>query len=289
MGSLLFGLVAGSGLTWAFMELRRDGYWREFSTRRRGSNPPPPAGPPEQPLTAQLIRYWAWEQEQARRAWLDDPIRFDEGQVQRGNGHGGPTTPKPPIKPQPPATQPAQPVAPAPEVGEVRELVAFLTVGSSCGGGATLPPEQCSRAAALLQQLSAPAPAVVPAALSDALLQAECALSDIAEGGETNAAPNTFEWAEQRCVKALDTIRPVMRDHGIRTSEWPGCGFSPPQPAPPAAPAGGLVERLGEIWSHGRPLHPSACCAVLREVAAWLRENETGYNAARWLEQEAGR
>jgi hypothetical protein len=88
MGGLLFGLVAGSGLTWVFMELRRNGYWREFSARRRGSNPPPPgrkpvppAGPPEQPLTAQ-------------------PIRFDEGQTQRGHGHGGPTTPKPPIKPQ---------------------------------------------------------------------------------------------------------------------------------------------------------------------------------------------
>ena len=46
--------------------------------RRRGSNPPPPgrkpvppAGPPEQPLAAQLIRYWAWEQEQVRRAWFD--------------------------------------------------------------------------------------------------------------------------------------------------------------------------------------------------------------------------
>jgi hypothetical protein len=63
MGALLFGLVAGSGLTWVFMELRRDGYWREFNVRRRGSNPsppgrkpPPPAGPPEQPLAAQLIR-----------------------------------------------------------------------------------------------------------------------------------------------------------------------------------------------------------------------------------------
>jgi hypothetical protein len=108
MGALLFGLVAGSGLTWVFMELRRDGYWREFNARRRGSNPPspgrkpaPPPGPPEQPLTAQLIRYWAWEQEQVRRAWLDDPICFDEGQTQRGNGNGGPTTPKPPVKPEP--------------------------------------------------------------------------------------------------------------------------------------------------------------------------------------------
>lgn len=75
---------------------------------RRGSNPPPPgrkpappAGPPEQPLQTQLIRYWAREEEQVRRALgLDDPIRFDEGQAQRGNGHGGPTTPKPSIKPR---------------------------------------------------------------------------------------------------------------------------------------------------------------------------------------------
>jgi hypothetical protein len=33
--------------------------------------------------------------------WRDVPIRMDEGQAQRGNGNGGPTTPKPPIKPQP--------------------------------------------------------------------------------------------------------------------------------------------------------------------------------------------
>jgi hypothetical protein len=76
---------------------------------RPGSNPPPPgrkptppAGPPEQPLAAQLIRYWAWEEDQVRRALgLDDPIRFDEGQTQRGNDNGGPTAPKLPIKPQP--------------------------------------------------------------------------------------------------------------------------------------------------------------------------------------------
>lgn len=28
--------------------------------------------------------------------------------------------------------------------------------------------------------------------------------------------------------------------------------------------------------------------AVLREVAAWMRENDTGHNAAHWLELEAG-
>jgi hypothetical protein len=69
-------------------------------------------------------------------------------------------------------------------------------------------------------QLPAPHPAP-PAALGDALIKAECALSDIAEGEETNAAPNTFEWAEQRCAETLATICPVMQQHGVRTSEWP--------------------------------------------------------------------
>jgi hypothetical protein len=69
-------------------------------------------------------------------------------------------------------------------------------------------------------ELAAPTPEAVPVAtLSDALISAEAALSDIAEGEETSAAPNTFEWAEQRCAEALATIRPVMQRHGIRTSE----------------------------------------------------------------------
>jgi hypothetical protein len=164
MGDLLFGLVAGSGLTWVFMELRRDGYWRAFSTRRRGSNPPPPgrkpappAGPPAPPPDVAaaidlrlardiaiarrkrglpiygwgpgqlsppppapgMRREWLWSPSQMAECggpcweaqdprccdcgalWRDVPIRLDEGQVQRGNGNGGPTTPKPPIKPQP--------------------------------------------------------------------------------------------------------------------------------------------------------------------------------------------
>lgn len=76
---------------------------------RRGSNPPPPgrkpappAGPPEQPLTAQLIRYWAWEQEQVRRAWLDPRLgeTWPEDRqppppmpTRSGRSDGAPTTP----------------------------------------------------------------------------------------------------------------------------------------------------------------------------------------------------
>jgi hypothetical protein len=86
------------------------------------------------------------------------------------------------------------------------------------------------KTADLLQQLSAPAPVVVPVAVSDALIKMECALSDIAEGEETDEAPNTLEWAEKHCAETLAIIRPVMRQHGIRTSEWPPA--TPPEAQP---------------------------------------------------------
>jgi hypothetical protein len=34
-------------------------------------------------------------------------------------------------------------------------------------------------------------------------------------------------------------------------------------------------------------LHQDAARAAILEVAAWMRENDTGYNAVRWLEMEA--
>jgi hypothetical protein len=83
---------------------------------------------------------------------------------------------------------------------------------------------------AILARWGRPATPPAPEAgeVSDALIKAECALSDISEGEDTNAAPNTFEWAEQRCAETLAAIRPVMKQHRIRTSEWP------PQPLPQA-------------------------------------------------------
>ena len=74
-------------------------------------NPPPPA--------PGMRREWLWSPSQMAECggpcweaqdprlcdcgalWRDVPIRLDEGTVQRGNGKGGPTTAKPPIKPQP--------------------------------------------------------------------------------------------------------------------------------------------------------------------------------------------
>jgi hypothetical protein len=61
-------------------------------------------------------------------------------------------------------------------------------------------------------------------------------------------------------------------------------------PANTSAPIGSLVERVAiacakpcnETWD-------DQARAAIREVAAWMRENECGYNAIRWLEQEAER
>jgi hypothetical protein len=69
--------------------------------------------------------------------------------------------------------------------------------------------------------------------------------------------------------------------------------------AEPAPVAGGLVERVAKrlvaVFENG-PYTIEACKwdesaarAAILEVAAWMRENECGYNAVRWLEQEAGR
>ena len=97
MGSLLFGLVTGAGLTWAFM-------------RRRCSNSPPPCINPAPPdwrrsfTHENLNRPGGPPPLKLRRSEPDLPeqfIRMDEGHTQRGNGSGGPSTPKPPIKPQP--------------------------------------------------------------------------------------------------------------------------------------------------------------------------------------------
>ena len=63
----------------------------------------------------------------------------------------------------------------------------------------------------------------LPALADQALIKAECALADIAEGeGENDdTSADALEWAEKRAVDALAYIRPIMRQYGIRTSEWP--------------------------------------------------------------------
>ena len=66
------------------------------------------------------------------------------------------------------------------------------------------------------------------------------------------------------------------------------CALAEQQAAasPESAPAGSLVERVVDVLGH----HGDGTSrAAIRAVAEWLRENECGYNAVRWLEQEARR
>ena len=52
-----------------------------------------------------------------------------------------------------------------------------------------------------------------------ALIQAEGALANIAEGDANNDKGDPLEWAENRAAKALLQIRPLMRRFAIQTSE----------------------------------------------------------------------
>lgn len=57
-----------------------------------------------------------------------------------------------------------------------------------------------------------------------------------------------------------------------------------------AVPTGSLVERVQHaIHDVEFPHGTDEARAAIREVAAWMRENECGYNAIRWLEQEVNR
>lgn len=61
---------------------------------------------------------------------------------------------------------------------------------------------------------------VLPEEIADALINAECALADIAEGEiDSNSPPTQELWAESRAAEALTTLRPLMHQYKIRTSE----------------------------------------------------------------------
>jgi len=114
------------------------------------------------------------------------------------------------------ADEPPEPAPPAD--GEVAELVEWLQEEADdyecigCEDSAA----KCKRAAELLQRQ-----VLVQVAVSDALIKAECALSDIAEGEPMTDEGDPLKWAERRCADTLAIIRPTMMQHKIRTSEWP--------------------------------------------------------------------
>jgi len=66
----------------------------------------------------------------------------------------------------------------------------------------------------------------LPDAIKQALVKAECALADIAEGDPEDDLDSAelLLWAEGRAANALEQIRPIMLECGVPTSEWPPHG-----------------------------------------------------------------
>jgi hypothetical protein len=157
-----------------------------------------------------------------------------------------------------------------------------------------------------------PAAPVDAGPVANALLVAESALADVAEGkiGRLCSATKKVTWAELRCTEALAAIRPVMRQHGIRTSEFPPAAPAPAAPTPsPDAYAEGLAERIEQIFLDKTstpggpgllvpdPEDPLGARLAIREIASSLRNwqcaqssfNRSAWDAAEWLERQARR
>jgi hypothetical protein len=125
-------------------------------------------------------------------------------------------------------------------------------------------------------ELAAPAPEVAPVATDADLLAIRLSLSHgpIIDAGLVEFGRNCYN---------------LGRQHGLA---------QPPaaQPAPPVAPAGGLVERVAEKMGpqsqaamDAGELPYGAARAAIREVAAWIRLELNGRSVADRLELEADR
>jgi hypothetical protein len=180
---------------------------------------------------------------------------------------------------QPPAAQPAPPAAP----DRLRQCPTHGQQPSNAWGC----PECVRELRAALAAQPRQKEEAAPSPIIDALIKAECALADVVEGeSDANSPIEALKWAEQRCTATLAIIRPVMRQHGITTSEWPPAA----EPTPPPAPAGGLVERVAEeIYDFtGDHVEDNEASAVIRAVADWLDTRGNRGSAAE-LRQEVNR
>jgi hypothetical protein len=106
--------------------------------------------------------------------------------------------------------------------------------------------------------------------VANALLQAEAALADVVKGMAVSLhAHYRLEVAHAQCTRRLAVIRRVMKEHGIRTSEWPAAAPTPAAPTPrPTA----LVEAVGNelpLLPDGR-VDEARTRAAIYAIAAWL-------------------
>jgi hypothetical protein len=110
--------------------------------------------------------------------------------------------------------------------------------------------------------------------VANALTVAEAALADVAEGlpdSPTVEGSEPIEWVEARCAEGLAAIRPVMKEHGIRTSEWPAAAPAPALATPTPRPAA-LVELVGNelpLLPDGR-VDEARTRALIHKLGAWL-------------------
>jgi hypothetical protein len=123
-----------------------------------------------------------------------------------------------------------------------------------------------------------PAAPVDDGPVADALREAEAALADVAEGEPgAHRLSDRLQWTETRCTEALAAIRPVMKEHGIRTSEWPAAA---PAPAAPTPPPTALLEVVGNelpLLPDGR-VDEARTRAAIRKMVAWL--DSQGHHAS---------
>ena len=140
-------------LIWAVLVLLILRAWQrqlDYTARRRGRNLPPPDLLPMPPATgAQRIYRGGMWREKGSDVWHPIGVPWEEGHTQRGNGSGGPSTPKPPIKPQP--------SAPPPLVGHSGWFINNPVQIAECGGPCTSGPSHCDCGALWLDLPSAKA------------------------------------------------------------------------------------------------------------------------------------
>jgi hypothetical protein len=153
-------------------------------------------------------------------------------------------------------------------------------------------------------ELAAPTPEAAPVATDEELGEVAADHSPAATEMVPSADPLVAEDELVRCY-AQAVEQALQAGSGINGAAAAGLralhdlgrqhGAAAAQPAPPVAPAGGLVERVGEAMERHYVIGDiegswdAQSRAAIREVAAWMNDHEHAFHAAYWLELEVDR